>query len=112
MLVIVAGCFLQLPFFQNFIFISNQRSDGRYEKSFWDLAFLFFYICGFTALRAAMMDYVLLPIAKLAEVPRKKHQRFAEQGWAFLYYTFAFSFGIVSCVIFVRDMSNWKLTFS
>lgn len=93
---VVAGYFLRLPIFQNFIFITNQRADGRYEKSLWDLAFLLFYICVFTALRAAIMDYVLIPIAKYCQVPIKKHQRFAEQSWACIYYTFAFSLGIVS----------------
>lgn len=95
-LFIVAGYFLKLPFFQNFIFITNQRNDGRYEKSFWDLAFLFFYICVFTALRAAIMNHILTPAAKYFAVPIKKYQRFAEQSWAFIYYTFAFLFGIVS----------------
>lgn len=93
---VVAGYFLRLPVFQYFIFITNQRKDGRYEKSFWDLTFLVFYICVFTALRAAIMDYVLIPVAKYCNVPLKKHQRFAEQSWACIYYTFAFSFGIVS----------------
>jgi acyl-CoA-dependent ceramide synthase len=95
-LAIVAGYFLRLPFFENFIFIANQRKDGRYEKSFWDITFLFFYICVFTALRASIMDYVLIPFAKYAQVPIKKYQRFAEQSWSCLYYTCAFSFGIVS----------------
>ncbi|KAI8981591.1 TLC domain-containing protein [Mycotypha africana] len=93
-LVIVVGYFLNLPGPKHFIFISNRRSDGRYEKSLWDLTFLFFYICVFTALRAATMDYILLPLARITHVPIKKHQRFAEQSWAFIYYTVAFSFGI------------------
>ncbi|KAG2211291.1 TLC domain-containing protein [Mucor mucedo] len=99
---IVAGYFLQLPFFQNFIFIANKRGDGRYEKSFWDLAFLFFYICVFTALRAATMNYILTPAAKYFSVPIQKYQRFAEQSWSFLYYTFAFIFGI-----YVMKDSPW-----
>lgn len=94
--VIVAGYFLRLPLFKHFLFISNQRGDGRYEKSFWDLTFLFFYICVFTALRAAVMDYMLIPLAKATGVIKKKHLRFAEQAWSFIYYTTAFSYGIVS----------------
>ncbi|KAI8336885.1 TLC domain-containing protein [Blakeslea trispora] len=90
---ILSGCLLKLPYFHNFVFISNQRSDGRFEKSFWDLAFLFFYICVFTALRAATMDYVLMPLAKYANVSTKKYQRFSEQSWSFFYYTSAFLFG-------------------
>lgn len=57
---------------------------------------MFFYVFVFTALRAAIMDYVLIPFARVAGVPIKKYQRFAEQSWACIYYTFSFSFGIVS----------------
>lgn len=100
--VIVAGYFLRLPFFQYFIFITNQRKDGRFEKSFWDIAFLFFYVFVFTALRATIMDYILIPFARIAGVPIKKYQRFAEQSWACIYYTFSFSFGI-----YVMKDSPW-----
>ncbi|CAO3686188.1 unnamed protein product [Rhizopus microsporus] len=92
--VILGGYILGLPGFQHFVLISNQRKDGRYEKSLWDLTFLFFYICVFTALRAALMDYVLIPLAKRSKVSVKKYQRFAEQSWYFLYYAIAFSYGI------------------
>ncbi|KAG1152211.1 hypothetical protein G6F37_000965 [Rhizopus arrhizus] len=93
-LVILAGYFLGLPGFQHFVLISNERKDGRYEKSLWDFTFLFFYIWVFTALRAALMDYVLIPFAKRTKVSVKKYQRFAEQSWSFFYYTSSFSFGI------------------
>ncbi|CAO3626770.1 unnamed protein product [Cunninghamella blakesleeana] len=89
-----AGYFLQLPLFENFIFISNQRPDGRYEKSFWDIPFLLFYICVFTFARAACMKYVLLPLAKFSGVAPKKYDRFCEQVWSFIYYTCSCSFGI------------------
>ncbi|KAG2237855.1 hypothetical protein INT48_002156 [Thamnidium elegans] len=49
-----------------------------------------------------MMDYVLTPFAKYFKVPVKKYQRFAEQSWAFIYYTFAFCFGI-----YVMKDSPW-----
>lgn len=91
---ILAGYFLRLPVFEHFIFISNQREDGRFEKSPWDVPFLFFYICVFTALRAATMDYVLFPLAKLVNVPKKKYQRFAEQSYSVFYYGIAFGFGV------------------
>lgn len=57
---------------------------------------MFFYIFVFTALRATIMDYVLIPFARFAQVPIKKYERFAEQSWACIYYTFSFVFGIVS----------------
>ncbi|KAI9481398.1 MAG: TLC domain-containing protein [Benjaminiella poitrasii] len=92
--VILLGYFLRLPVFKHFIFISNERKDGRFEKSLWDITFLFFYICVFTALRAAVMDYILIPIAKRTRVSIKKYQRFAEQSWCCIYYSLASIFGI------------------
>ncbi|KAI8890974.1 longevity assurance proteins LAG1/LAC1 [Backusella circina FSU 941] len=92
-MVIVAGYLLRLPYFKNFIFIANQRSDGRYEKSIWDITFLLFYVCVFTALRAAVMDYLLVPLAKSVHVEKKKWSRFAEQSWMALYYSVFFIFG-------------------
>lgn len=90
----MAGYFLGFPGFEHFVLISNQNAEGRYAKSIWDTTFLFFYICVFTALRAFLMDYVLIPFAKKQKVSAKKYQRFAEQSWSFLYYGFGFSFGI------------------
>lgn len=100
---ILAGYFLRLPVFEHFIFISNQRQDGRFEKSPWDVTFLFFYICVFTALRAATMDYVLFPLAKLVNVPKKKYQRFAEQSYSVFYYGIAFGFGVVSIGLILQE---------
>ncbi|KAI8081559.1 TLC domain-containing protein [Halteromyces radiatus] len=92
--VVIAGYFLRLPYFDHFLFISNERLDGRFEKSYWDLTFLFFYICIFTAARASFMKYILLPLAKWCNVSPKKYDRFCEQAWSFVYYTCSFSAGI------------------
>ncbi|ORZ19827.1 TLC domain-domain-containing protein [Absidia repens] len=91
---IVVGYFLQLPYFDRFLFISNQRPDGRFEKSYWDLTFLFFYICVFTAARASFMKYALLPLARWCKVSPKKYDRFCEQAWSFIYYSCSGSAGI------------------
>ncbi|KAI9319785.1 TLC domain-containing protein [Dichotomocladium elegans] len=99
---IVGGYLLGLPLFDKFIFISNQRYDGRYEKSFWDISFLLFYICVFTALRAAVMNHILNPLARWSGVPKKKHERFAEQGYSVLYYSISFS-----CGLYVMYHSPW-----
>lgn len=97
MAVILAGYGLGLPLCDKFLFIANQRPDGLFEKSLWDITFLLFYICVFTALRAVTMNHVLIPLAQWANVSRKKYQRFAEQGYSALYYSISFSFGAVSC---------------
>ena len=98
---IVGGYFLRLPYFEHFIFITNQRADGRFEKSFWDLAFLFFYVNVFTAARAFFLNYVFIPFAKYCQAPINKHQRFAEQSWACVYWSLASAFGIVSIFLIV-----------
>lgn len=100
---IVAGYFLGLPLFDKFMFISNQRPDGRFEKSLWDITFLMFYICVFTALRAVIMNHMLIPLAKAAGVSKKKYERFAEQGYSFLYYSISFSCGAVSSGRVLRE---------
>ena len=49
-----------------------------------------------TGLRAAVMDYVLVPAAQAAGVAKKKDIiRFAEQAWVFIYSTVFFSLGMV-----------------
>ena len=97
--VIVAGYFLGLPLCEKFIFISNQHADGLYRKSFWDLTFLSFYICVFTVMRAFIMTRILVPLARWSNVKKKKFDRFAEQGYSFIYYTTSCSFGAV-CISF------------
>lgn len=92
----MVGYFLQLPYFDRFLFISNERSDGRFEKSYWDLTFLFFYVCIFTAARASFMKYALLPLAQWCKVSPKKYDRFCEQAWSCIYYTSSCCAGIVS----------------
>ncbi|KAI8365958.1 TLC domain-containing protein [Radiomyces spectabilis] len=91
---VLIGYLFRFPYFDKLIFISNERPDGRFEKSLWDIPFLLFYICVFTVLRALAMTYILIPLAVRTHVARKKHQRFAEQSWSFIYYTISFSYGI------------------
>lgn len=55
-----------------------------------------FWIIVFTGLRAAVMDYVLIPFAQKGGIGKRKAQiRFAEQAWLFLYYTLFWSLGMV-----------------
>lgn len=41
------------------------------------------------------MNHILIPLAIKSGVSRKKYQRFAEQGYSFIYYTVSFSCGLV-----------------
>ena len=49
-----------------------------------------------TGVRAAVMDYVLVPLAQMGGVKSKKDKvRFSEQGWVLVYDTTMFSMGMV-----------------
>lgn len=49
-----------------------------------------------TGLRAAAMDYILVPLAQMGGVRTKKGKvRFSEQGWVLIYDTTMFSLGMV-----------------
>jgi very-long-chain ceramide synthase len=86
-----------IPYFDKFIFIAHQdTTTDLYGKGGWDLMFLFFYINVFTMLRAATMEYVLIPIATAGGVAKKKKTRFAEQMWTVIYYSVSFLVGVVS----------------
>lgn len=62
-----------------------------------DFKFVSTWIIIFTALRAATMDYLLLPFAKCAGINKRKATiRFAEQAWMLIYYTLSWSLGAVS----------------
>ena len=50
----------------------------------------------FTGLRAAVMDFILVPAAHMAGIQKKKEKdRFAEQAWILVYDTAFWSLGMV-----------------
>lgn len=92
----ICVCYLVgIPYFDKFIFIAHQdTTTGLYGKGGWDILFLFFYINVFTMLRAATMEYILVPIAIAGGVAKKKRTRFAEQMWTVIYYSVSFLVGV------------------
>lgn len=63
-----------------------------------------FWIVTLTGLRAAVMDYVLAPIAQASGIKKQKERvRFAEQAWIFIYGTVIFSLGLVR-LLELRDV--------
>lgn len=70
---------------------------GLYTQGWDDLKLVSCWIIIFTALRAATMDYLLLPFAKCAGITKKKAiVRFAEQAWMLIYYCISWPLGFVS----------------
>ncbi|KAL8788143.1 MAG: hypothetical protein Q9195_007451 [Heterodermia aff. obscurata] len=60
-----------------------------------DHQIVFYWIIVFTGLRATVMDYILVPLAQLAGIEKKKEKvRFAEQAWIFLYSSAFWSLGM------------------
>ena len=72
-------------------------SSGKYAIGWNDLPLVFYWIVVFTGLRAAVLDYILEPLAQIAGIDKKKVKvRFAEQAWIFIYSTAFWSLGMVS----------------
>ncbi|WVQ74831.1 hypothetical protein IAR50_004438 [Cryptococcus sp. DSM 104548] len=80
--------------FEHLVFISNKLPDGRYGKSWWDLAFLANYIIFWSFVRQFMTLNVLRPMAMWLGIKGNKIMRFTEQGYAFFYFGILGSLGI------------------
>ncbi len=69
---------------------------GEYCAGWNDAFTVFFWIVVFTGLRAAVIDYLLTPLANWAGVKTERDQtRFAEQAWLLLYYSVFWTLGAV-----------------
>ncbi|KAI8971492.1 TLC domain-containing protein [Mycotypha africana] len=118
---IIIGHLLNIRFFTQFIFISGELPNGLYRKCAWDLAFLFFYFCVFTLVRAATMKYVLKPLSSRLNVSKGKVLRFCEQSWLVIYYSISFTSGFIilynsptwnDTSYFWRNYPDWEMTAS
>lgn len=70
--------------------------SGMYARGWDDMYLVFFYVVVFTGLRAAVMDYVLMPFAKMGGIRSQKlRTRFAEQSWLVIYCVVIWSLGMV-----------------
>jgi very-long-chain ceramide synthase len=85
---------------------------GLYNQGWDDFYFVALWICIFTGLRVAVMDYILMPLALMGGIKKKKTQvRFSEQAWLVVYYTVFWPLGMVWCLYAQND--SWtkvKLT--
>ncbi|KAI8068472.1 TLC domain-containing protein [Gongronella butleri] len=94
--VVVLGYLLGLSWAEKSIFLSYKLGPNTYTKGVDDAYFVLFWVVAFTFLRAALMTYVYHPLARVVGVsPAGKRQRLAEQGFAFTYYIFFWTWGMV-----------------
>ncbi|KAH6718484.1 TLC domain-containing protein [Leptodontidium sp. MPI-SDFR-AT-0119] len=81
---------------RKFFELSYYNADsGAYRAGWNDAWMVFFWIVVFTGLRAAVMEYILTPLAKKGGVKTQRDQtRFAEQAWLWIYATSAWTLGL------------------
>ena len=74
----------------------HDPATGKYAAGWDDIYLVFYSIIVLTALRAATLDYLLVPLATFSGITKKKEKvRFAEQAWILLYDTVTWSLGMV-----------------
>lgn len=95
----ILGTYALFPssFAKKFLFFQHYDSATEtFEKSWEDLYFLLFWVITFTFLRATVMTYVLMPMARRVGASTERTvQRFAEQGWSCIYYSCSWVLGMV-----------------
>ncbi|CEL63838.1 hypothetical protein RSOLAG1IB_05602 [Rhizoctonia solani AG-1 IB] len=100
---LVTRYILEQPYsnpFAPLLFISHrladsEPSDPRYSKGWLDLAFLAYYVIFFSFVRQSVTIHIIRPLAmKLGVHKEAKLDRFAEQGYAVLYFGIFGSLGL------------------
>lgn len=102
LLVLTHVCFpsLRSSTIQYFTLSYYDAQTGLYNPGWQDLKFVSLCIIVFTGLRAAAMDYALVPMARKCGIHKKKATiRFAEQAWLVLYYAAFWFLGTVRTAI-------------
>lgn len=90
--------------FAPLLFISHRipntpEEDPRYQKGWYDLAFVAYYIVFWSFIRQSITLYFCRPLARWFGIRREtKLDRFGEQGYAVLYFAFTAIWGMVSAV--------------
>ncbi|KAI8989450.1 Imidazoleglycerol-phosphate dehydratase-domain-containing protein [Pilobolus umbonatus] len=91
----VVAYYLGDPYAKKCLTLSYEVSPGLYEKGYGDYYFVAFWFAAFIFLRAVAMQFLFHPLGKLYNIsPYSKRERFAEQSWAFTYYSVFWSVGM------------------
>lgn len=84
------------PYTTKFLSLSYyDEKTGDYGLGFDDVYIVLFLVAVFTGLRAATMQYALVPLAKRCNLKGSKVTRFSEQSWMIIYYTISWNIGMV-----------------
>jgi hypothetical protein len=84
------------PYTTKFLSLSYyDEKTGDYGLGFDDVYLVLFLVAVFTGLRAATMQYALVPLAKRCNLKGSKVTRFSEQSWMIIYYIISWNIGMV-----------------
>lgn len=84
----------------------SRSGETMYGQGPRDMYFVISFIVLFTGIRAFMLDYVLVPLAGLWGIGRRKGRvRFAEQSYLLLYYSLYWTWGL--CLFVKGTASAW-----
>ncbi|KAF8937206.1 sphingosine N-acyltransferase lag1 [Dissophora ornata] len=110
--VLVTYALFPNSFAKKFLFFQEYDPESdTFEKSWEDLYFLLFWVVTFTFLRASVMTYVLMPIARrMGATKERSILRFAEQGWICIYYSCSWTLGMY-CLQLTPTWKNWLVWF-
>jgi len=82
--------------------------SGRYGVGYDDAYLIAFLIVLFTGIRAATLEYFLVPLARICGVKKRKNVlRFGEQAYMMLCYVVFWSVGMVCFVIHLGTNSKF-----
>ncbi|KAI1321454.1 sphingosine N-acyltransferase lag1 [Mortierella claussenii] len=97
---------------RKFLFFQDYDPVTRtIEKSWDDTFFVIFWVVAFTFLRASVMTYLLMPMAKrMGATSERAVGRFAEQGWICIYYSCFWVLGMY-CLQLTPTWKNWFVWF-
>ena len=81
---------------RKFFSLSYHNPDsGKYALGPNDAWMVLYWVVIFTGLRAAVMEYILMPLAKAKIVTKRDQARFSEQAWLLVYYSIFWTLGMV-----------------
>ena len=78
----------------------HDPKTNKYALGWDDFYMVMYSIIVLTGLRAATMDFALVPLAQVLGIGRKKDKiRFAEQAWILIYDSAMWTIGVVHCLV-------------
>ena len=86
---------------------SSPPDDPRYQKGYYDLCFIAYYVFFWSMVRQIITVNLCHPFARRFGIRKEgKLDRFGEQGYALIYFTFTGIWGLVRYKLSILDFSD------